>query len=76
MYVTHSLVFLSTAHIRGVEVIAKETFTLTQEAVKLNSDWFYERMGTGDPVDCTDKFTVGRHLKQARQTNLHTQLSF
>ena len=31
-----SAVFLSTAHIRGVEVIAKETFTLTQEAVKLN----------------------------------------
>ena len=30
-----SAVFLSTAHIRGVEIIAKEKFTLTQEAVTL-----------------------------------------
>ena len=31
---------MSTAHIRGVEVIAKETFTLTQEAVKLNFEGY------------------------------------
>ena len=35
-----SAVFLSTAHIRGVEVIAKETFTITQEAVKLNFEGY------------------------------------
>jgi len=35
-----SAVFLSTAHIRGVEVIAKETFTLTPEAVKLNFEGY------------------------------------
>ena len=33
-------VFLSTAHIRGVEVIAQETFTITQEAVKLNLEGY------------------------------------
>ena len=35
-----SAVFLSTAHIRGIEVIAKETFTITQEAVKLNFEGY------------------------------------
>ena len=35
-----SAVFLYTAHIRGVEVIAKETFTITQEAVKLNFEGY------------------------------------
>ena len=33
-------VFLSTAHIRGVEVIAQETFTITQQAVKLNLEGY------------------------------------
>ena len=35
-----SAVFLSTAHIRGIEVIAEKTFTLTQEEVDLNFEGY------------------------------------
>ena len=36
----YNAVFLSTAHIRGTEVIAQKTFTLTQEEVDLNFEGY------------------------------------
>ena len=32
----------------------------------LNFNVLHKLVGTGDPIDCTNKFTIGRHLKLAR----------